>query len=1224
MIPLCLSVLGRLQRPSLPLSGRRLGGFLVALFGLHAGALEGQSVLPPPTHRATWWTTSQGLPGNFMRDLSQSQDGRLWVIAGGVLSRFDGREFELVAIPEEVAEGRVSDRIAGWPALLAAAGGDSLWLAGRQGDLFLRSRGVWTRVLRTERLVTSLEAVPGQLPILQTFDFSGNLFFRGGEPLDPGPRLYLHHPEWPSSSIWLGPTGAAWAILDGGASIGSLTGPEQHALPQGRFVGHPSHAGPLVAVVSPQGLIVQDMAGEAVATLPGVRDGEVLHVTRDRRVAILREERLEVHRSGLPGSGDVVATGIGPGEITAFLEDAEGGLWVATRTRGLLQVREAPFQEVGGGGRPNDSIYTHWLAEGSGGSVLMLGEGGLFRIHGDSVSPLRPLRAPPFLQIGAALEDRSGALWLGLHTGAQDLLYREGANGVVWSLPLEALPARFRESVRTGELLWVQDQMYCTASLEGAGTGPVQPRCRDGALGRLRDILRDREGTLWVAGELGLLADRDGALQRYTPAEGHEAVLVRALLEDPEGGIWIGTYFGGLGLLRGDTLRWLRSDRGLVEDVASSLLLDSEDRIWMGGNRSIHSVHRREALEHFAGTRPRVLGVALDGRHGISNAETSGWGAAADGEGRLWFPTFGGAVGVHPGRTGTLALRPGRVTFDNITIEGRVVPIADTVRLPLGVRTVTVGVGSVSLNYPQARFLEYRLDQSSDHEVGWEQIETGRALILSALGPGVHQLEVRSLHAGAAGEPSLARMWIEVPPRFSETWAYKVLLFLLFSLAAGALVWLRTRALEARAESLRQEVDEQTYWLRVENERTAVALERAAEVTARFQAMATSKAEAFSSLTEEIGAPVAVLQSWWRGQASRGLADASSRAEVEGALQTLVQVGTKFGTLATDRFDALMVELNPADFSGFVHRTLSEARVTLLAEERRLEEDLPERSVPVSFDPDQMKRVLESLLNHASELAPPGGGIAVRLQMEEASGPWAVLEFLVEVGDSNGEVPYPALAGAGDGATGSYGEPRPELALARTVVDLHGGTLRERIPEQGDTQGGWVGVLEVRLPLDPVLGSSEDQAPSVPFGPLPEGFMLDGTLDGSDPDGLVASESLGDPFLQRLYGVIHERLSNPDLDVDQMAQALYVSRSSLYRELREHLHCSPMDLLMRIRLEEAARLLADEDRTIQSVAEAVGFRRQSHFTRRFTAYFGESPSTYRLREHPSDSGVTEA
>jgi AraC-like DNA-binding protein/ligand-binding sensor domain-containing protein/signal transduction histidine kinase len=1224
MILLSSSARACVQRAMRPLRCRPLGVLLLALLGVQAGALEGQSVLPPPTHRATWWTTSQGLPGNFMRDLSQSQDGRLWVIAGGVLSRFDGREFELVAVPEEVAEGRVSDRIAGWPALLAAAGGDSLWLAGRQGDLFLRSRGVWTRVLRTERLVTSLEAVPGQLPILQTFDFSGNQFFRGGEPLDPGPRLYLHHPEWPSSSLWLGPTGAAWAILDGGASIGSLTGPEQHALPQGRIVGHPSHPGPLVAVVSPQGLIVQDMAGEVVATLPEVRDGEVLHVTRDRRVAIVREERLEVHRSGLPGSGDVVATGIGPGEITAFLEDAEGGLWVATRTRGLLQVREAPFQEVGGGGRPNDSIYTDWLAEGSGGSVLMLGEGGLFRIHGDSVSPVRPLRAPPFLQIGAALEDRSGALWLGLHTGAQDLLYREGANGVVWSLPLEALPARFRESVRTGELLWVQDHIYCTASIEGASTGPVQPRCRAAELGRLRDILRDREGTLWVAGELGLLADRDGALQRYTPAEGHEAVLARALLEDPDGGIWIGTYFGGLGLLRGDTLRWLRSDRGLVEDVASSLLLDSEDRIWMGGNRSIHSVHRREALEHFAGTRPRVLGVALDGRHGISNAETSGWGAAADGEGRLWFPTFGGAVGVHPGRTGTLALRPGRVTFDNTTSEGATVPTADTVRLPLGVRSVTVGVGSVSLNYPQARFLEYRLNQRTQDEVGWEQIETGRALVLSALGPGVHQLEVRSLHAGAAGEPSLARMWIEVPPRFSETWAYKLLLLFLFGLAAGALVWLRTRALEARAESLRQEVDEQTYWLRVENERTAVALERAAEVTARFQAMATSKTEAFSSLTREIGAPVAVLQGWWRGKASRGIADASSRAEVEGALQTLVQVGSKFGALAGDRFDALMVELNPADFSGFVHRTLSEARTMVTAHGVRLEEDLPEGSVPVSFDSDQMKRVLESLLIHVNHLTSPGGGIAVRLRTEEALGPWAVLEFLVEGGDSNGEATYPALARVHEDTAESHDEPGPELALARTVIDLHGGTLRERMLEHGDTAGAWVGVLEVRLPLDPILGSSEDNPPSALFGPLPEELMLDRAPEGSDPDGLGTSESLGDPFLQRLYGVIHERLSNPDLDVDQMAQALYVSRSSLYRELREHLHCSPMDLLMRIRLDEAARLLADEALTIQAVAEAVGFRRQSHFTRRFTAHFGESPSTFRMREHPRNSGVTEA
>ncbi|MDH5357470.1 MAG: AraC family transcriptional regulator [Gammaproteobacteria bacterium] len=82
------------------------------------------------------------------------------------------------------------------------------------------------------------------------------------------------------------------------------------------------------------------------------------------------------------------------------------------------------------------------------------------------------------------------------------------------------------------------------------------------------------------------------------------------------------------------------------------------------------------------------------------------------------------------------------------------------------------------------------------------------------------------------------------------------------------------------------------------------------------------------------------------------------------------------------------------------------------------------------------------------------------------------------------------------------------------------------------------------------------------------------------------------------------------LDIDLLCRHACMSRSRLYIEFKKQLGCSPGEYHQQMRL----KLAADQIRTGKTVTQAcydVGFNDLSHFSRRFTRFFGCSPSAYR-------------
>lgn len=89
------------------------------------------------------------------------------------------------------------------------------------------------------------------------------------------------------------------------------------------------------------------------------------------------------------------------------------------------------------------------------------------------------------------------------------------------------------------------------------------------------------------------------------------------------------------------------------------------------------------------------------------------------------------------------------------------------------------------------------------------------------------------------------------------------------------------------------------------------------------------------------------------------------------------------------------------------------------------------------------------------------------------------------------------------------------------------------------------------------------------------------------------------------------------LDVDDLARAAGLSRAHFSREFRATFGESPHAYLLTRRLERAAALLRDTDRSVTDVCLSVGWQSVGSFTTSFSRTYGMSPTAYRAAFPPA-------
>ncbi|MES2476942.1 MAG: two-component regulator propeller domain-containing protein [Verrucomicrobiota bacterium] len=480
------------------------------------------------------WQSEDGLPVNLVRSIVQATDGQLWIATAEGIARFDGIEFERIAVEEEF-----KFPTAGQSRLFATLDG-VVWFSGAEGGL-LRIEGDKAAVIWPEG---------GQLPITQVLDYpgSGVLIRRGNEfwrfaeqkmsrmdsPSDKIRTLVQEDLETRARQGRIGLDGNPGKLIDRSGSVWSVssageltvTSPEGFKLSMLR-VNPDSHVTELLedregniwiaTALNGLGLFREDRV-EVVNATAGLSEGAVLAVIEDsngqvwlgnRRGGVDRIIRGVIEHHDL-GDTEVV------GQVSALYEDRDGRFWAASREGAVFRWKDSKFVEHFGP-REGPEKVTAIYQDGRG-TLWFGGRLGLARATGRRVTEVKAEAGFPGGEVTVMTGAPGGVLWLGT---AQGFILRDQGG-------------RFETVATPGDLLYAQvsgimvtsaTQVWVTTM--GAGLflyDGTKWHHFDGAQGlpdmRLTDVVDDALGHLWFGSIGGIIrASREDLLARAKDAE---------------------------------------------------------------------------------------------------------------------------------------------------------------------------------------------------------------------------------------------------------------------------------------------------------------------------------------------------------------------------------------------------------------------------------------------------------------------------------------------------------------------------------------------------------------------------------------------------------------------------------------------------------------------------------------------------------------------------------
>lgn len=108
-------------------------------------------------------------------------------------------------------------------------------------------------------------------------------------------------------------------------------------------------------------------------------------------------------------------------------------------------------------------------------------------------------------------------------------------------------------------------------------------------------------------------------------------------------------------------------------------------------------------------------------------------------------------------------------------------------------------------------------------------------------------------------------------------------------------------------------------------------------------------------------------------------------------------------------------------------------------------------------------------------------------------------------------------------------------------------------------------------------------------------------------------------LLRNVIELIHNNIDNENLQSLFIEKRLGISKSQLYRKIKQTFGFSPGDLIRSIRLKHAAKLLQKSNLTVSEVCYQSGFNNRSYFYREFKKVYNLTPKNYQLKNNSIDT-----
>src|SRR5262245_4409682 len=477
----------------------------------------------------------------------------------------------------------------------------------------------------------------------------------------------------------------------------------------------------------------------------------------------------------LPGDGStnpIAEARFEKRRFSSLCEDSEGNIWAGIESHGLYRLhRKQVATHSTASGLQTDALTTItedktgrvWL--GTWGRGLLVAENGSMTF--DAV------RVPAVANVTAFLQRGDSSLWLGTYGGPSFEL----VNTQLVARPKLASGCRVIYEDRDSAL-WVGT---LTQGVERHRDGQVTRfTTREGlASDLIRSIVQDAVGDIWIATARGLNRLSNGSVTRFNGEEALARQAILGLYVDGQGALWAGTAGAGLVRYHNNHLQTITTRHGLASNWIEQILEDDHGHLWFGTEAGIFRASRAD-LETCAEGRTNFINCLTLGPEDGMLAANCGSGfkpsCMKSRSGSLWFCTPGGLAVVDPKKVQPRS-QPPPVHIEEVMADDQVLSLlVGQGREPPAV-IVKAGVPRVSFHYIALNFsapdklrFRYLLE---GYDENWVSAGVAREAIYTRLPAGTYRFRVTATNKDGVANDIGATLGVTVIPPWWQMWWFR-------------------------------------------------------------------------------------------------------------------------------------------------------------------------------------------------------------------------------------------------------------------------------------------------------------------------------------------------------------------------------------------------------------------------------------------------------------------
>jgi ligand-binding sensor domain-containing protein/signal transduction histidine kinase len=358
---------------------------------------------------------------------------------------------------------------------------------------------------------------------------------------------------------------------------------------------------------------------------------------------------------------------IADSHVQALYEDNNGMLWVGTKSGGLsvFDYTTEKFTNFGNGASANTPSEktigsdVRAIVEDTNGELWLATNDGLGKFDRTTrtVIAYKNLGVSPLSnEMYALAADKEGSLWIGtaegllkfsLNSGTAALFSKELAHSKVYSLLLGKSTSQLWIGTENGlSVLERESQRFTTLR-------QTSPTMQVFSVNSIRALCEDRQGKLWLGTYGGGLLHFDPLTQTFTAHKAEDTRtaslsnnFIISLYEDRSGVIWAGSYGSGVNKYDPALAKFTTYQRNphnpapISNHFVYSFLEDRKGTLWVGTSNGLNKLANRttgEFVQYFPGMKS-------DGSNPLNTIRA----IYEDTKGMLWLATGKGLVRFNP------------------------------------------------------------------------------------------------------------------------------------------------------------------------------------------------------------------------------------------------------------------------------------------------------------------------------------------------------------------------------------------------------------------------------------------------------------------------------------------------------------------------------------------------------------------------------------------------